>query len=69
MHDDNGYELHAQSALIDLPGGSVVTNEPVEIQGPLGTLTADRGRMAQRGRHFYFDGHVHSVFFAHGGRG
>ena len=69
LHDNNGYEVHAESALVDLTGGSVVTNQPVEMQGPGGWLTADRGRMIQRGRHFYFDGHVHSVFYAKGGQG
>src|SRR5262249_1460348 len=49
LHDNNGYEVHAKSALVDLAGSSVVTNEPVEMQGPGGWLTADRGRMIQRG--------------------
>ena len=62
FHTDQGFEVNARSALIDMAQGSIVTDEPVALQGPFGTLEADRSSLLERGRKVQFDGHVHGYF-------
>lgn len=56
FHDD-GYELHTPSATLNLRAGTATGTEPVNAQGPLGSLTAegftydrDAGRVEFTGR-------------------
>ena len=62
VHTDRGYEMSARSALVDMGKSSITSDEPVALQGSFGTLEADRGRLEDRGRHIYFDGHVRGQF-------
>jgi lipopolysaccharide export system protein LptC len=41
LFTDTGYELHTQSASVDLKAGVVRGDEPVTGQGPMGTMRAD----------------------------
>ncbi len=62
FHTDQGFEINARSALVDLAKGSIITDEPVAIQGPFGTLESDRAKLTERGSIAHFDGHVHGIF-------
>ena len=58
LYSDDGFELHAGSALIDLEAASATSDAPVQAQGPLGILTADSFRIAAAGRRLHFIGAV-----------
>lgn len=68
LHTDQGYEVNARSAVVELGKGSIQTDEPIEIQGPFGTLRADRALLTQRGRHVAFDGHVRTMLVPNQGK-
>ena len=61
LYSDDGFELHAGSALVDLEAGSATSDEPVQAQGPLGVLNADSFRIAAAGRRLHFVGAVRAV--------
>lgn len=54
----NGYRGYLSEALVDMRNGSVVSNKPVELRMPLGTLTANRLEVADSGELVRFDGGV-----------
>lgn len=58
IFSDQGYELHTQSAQVDL-GNGVMTGPTITGHGPLGTLRADRFRMDQNSRQILLEGNVH----------
>ncbi|MBM3489022.1 MAG: LPS export ABC transporter periplasmic protein LptC [Alphaproteobacteria bacterium] len=64
IHSDLGYELRARSLDLDLKGGTAETAEPVEGQGPLGLMTAERARIAEKGARLWFEGRVKVVLHA-----
>ena len=41
LFTDNGYELHTSTAAVDLKGNLVTGNQPVNGQGPMGSMRAD----------------------------
>jgi lipopolysaccharide export system protein LptC len=51
-----GYRIHTPSAAIDLKGGTAEGHEPVDAQGPFGTLQAEGFRVAERGDIVQFTG-------------
>jgi lipopolysaccharide export system protein LptC len=63
VFNDTGFEFHGQSARIDMKAGTIVSNEAVDGQGPLGHLTASALRGEDRGRHLFFEGPVRAVFY------
>jgi len=69
FHTDVGHEINARSAHVDLVHGTIISNEPVQLQGPFGTLEADRATLVDRGRIIYFDGHVRGVLVQARGEG
>jgi lipopolysaccharide export system protein LptC len=69
FYSDNGYEAHTPAASVDLRTGIVRGNEPVRVQGPLGTLTADRFELHRSTKTLYFRGNVSSAFYQDVGGG
>lgn len=55
---EDGYEFRSDYAHVDIQKGSAYGNLPVEGQGPLGTLTADRFEVRDRGEVIRFQGSV-----------
>jgi lipopolysaccharide export system protein LptC len=62
FNTDKGYEINARSASVDLSKGSIISNEPIALQGPFGTLEANEARLTERGGRIHFDGNVHGIF-------
>ncbi len=63
VYSDTGYEFHLERATINLASRAVVTDSPVEGQGPLGTLRADRFMAEDAGQNLRFDGNVRMRIF------
>jgi lipopolysaccharide export system protein LptC len=57
VFSSDGYELHTQSASVDLNKG-VVHGQKVTGQGPLGALNADRFQLDRDSKILTLDGHV-----------
>lgn len=55
FHDD-GFELHTSSALIDLADGVARGDDPVEGQGPPGTIAGEGFEVLDKGRRIIFTG-------------
>jgi lipopolysaccharide export system protein LptC len=53
---DRGYRIKTPSAAVDLKGGTAEGHEPVDAQGPFGTLQAEGFRVAERGDIVEFTG-------------
>lgn len=68
IFSDNGLELHTASALVDLAGGFAEGDDPVQGQGPFGTLNANRFRLTDRGQRIVFEGNVRLVVDPRPGR-
>ena len=68
LYSDDGFELHAGSALVDLEAGSATSDDPVHAQGPLGALTSDRFRVESAGRRLHFIGAVRATIDPGAGR-
>jgi lipopolysaccharide export system protein LptC len=58
VFSDQGYELHTQSASVDLNRGVVHGRQQVTGQGPLGALSADRFQFDRDSKILTLDGHV-----------
>ncbi len=54
--DPSGYEMRSSVARIDLPAGEASGNQPVRVEGPLGTLDAEGFRVTDDGRVVNFTG-------------
>jgi len=50
LFHDSGYELRTSRALIDLNAGTAVSDQPVEGQGPFGTLNGEGLRIFKNSR-------------------
>lgn len=55
---DGGYIVRTDHAHVDMQQGSAYGDSRVEVQGPLGTLVADRFSIAKRGKIMQFNGSV-----------
>ena len=60
---DSGYEFRTRRAEIDLGSKRVHGVDPIEGQGPFGTLYADSFRLEDQGRSLFFEGHVRVTFY------
>ena len=58
LFTDSGYELHTDSANVDLKKNIFSGNQAVTGQGPLGSLSADRFRIDRLKKTINLDGHV-----------
>jgi lipopolysaccharide export system protein LptC len=63
---DGGTEFHTTKAQVDLSAGSAAGDEPVDGQGPTGTVAAEGFRLYDRGAVIIFTGKAHMVLL-HGG--
>jgi lipopolysaccharide export system protein LptC len=68
IYSDNGYEAHSPTAQVDLKTGIVQGTEPVQVQGPMGSLTADGFEIHRNTKKLFFKGNVKSVFYQGGGK-
>jgi lipopolysaccharide export system protein LptC len=62
VFSDQGYELHTESASVDLKKGVVLGHDEVTGHGPLGDLRADQFRFDRDSRLLTLDGHVHMTY-------
>ena len=60
---DAGYEFRTQRAEINLASKRAHGDEPIEGQGPFGTLNADSFRLEDQGNTIFFEGNVRMVFY------
>ncbi|MGC9954330.1 MAG: LPS export ABC transporter periplasmic protein LptC [Rhizomicrobium sp.] len=61
LYTDSGYELHTQSADVDLKKNIFSGENAVIGHGPLGSLRADRFQIDRLKKHMNLSGHVHMV--------
>jgi lipopolysaccharide export system protein LptC len=54
----DGYRFDTERANIDLQGGVVIGNQPIQGSGPTGTLSADRFEIRDKGDLLRFEGRV-----------
>ena len=59
IFSDQGYELHTQTASVDMRKGVVHGDEPVTGQGPLGQISADTFHFDRDTKLLTLIGHVH----------
>ncbi len=59
----NGYQAKLQVADIDVDKGTVLSSEPVEINGAQGTLNADTLELLDSGKHVFFRGNVKVIYY------
>jgi lipopolysaccharide export system protein LptC len=67
LFSDQGYELRTERMELDLRSRSATGNAPVEGQGPLGLLNADRFRVEPGGGSIHFEGQVRMVVYPKAG--
>jgi lipopolysaccharide export system protein LptC len=60
---DGGTEFHTATARVDLSAGSAAGDDPVDGQGPTGTVTSDGFRLYDRGARIVFTGKAHMLLF------
>lgn len=64
MYHDQGFEIHTEQAEIELNSGSAKGNEPVDGQGPFGTIKSDTGfELEDKGAVIRFLGNARLVIF------
>ena len=61
LFHDTGYEFHTRTAYVDVKAGTAYGQEPIQGQGPLGTLKAEGFRIFDKGERVVFTGHAHMV--------
>jgi len=59
---NTGYAARTEAALVDLAGGTMVTNTPVVMEGKEGSIRADSVEVSDRGKHVIFRGGVSVTF-------
>lgn len=70
VYHDRGYELHTQSAELDLAAGAAQGHEPVTAHGPQIEMQGEGFRMLDRGRTIFLTGKSNVVLYpkTEGGR-
>ncbi len=61
LSQDSGYEIHTQSATIDLMAGTAEGHEPVDGHGPSVQLEGEGFRLIERGQTIFLTGKSHVV--------
>lgn len=63
LFHDSGYEFKTSKAHIDLAAGAAAGDQPVEGQGPFGTLQAEGFRLIDKGKVIHFTGKSRMVLY------
>lgn len=63
LFHDSGYEMHTQSAGIDLANGAAEGHEPVRGQGPFGHIESEGFRLIDKGKTIIFTGKTSAQLF------
>ncbi len=63
LYHDDGFELHTESAHVDLEAGTATSSDPVQGQGPFGLLTAEGFAVVDRGQRIIFFGNSRLILF------
>jgi lipopolysaccharide export system protein LptC len=66
LFSDAGYELHTQSASLDLNQGVIHGHQEITGQGPMGTLRADQFHYDRDADQLLLQGHVHMTMVGKG---
>jgi lipopolysaccharide export system protein LptC len=61
LYQDNGYEVHTESARIDVGPGNASGDEPTHGMGPTGTIDGEGFRLKNRGQDIVFTGKAKAV--------
>ena len=61
LYQDNGFEMHTNSARLFVKSGDASGDEPTQAQGPSGTINGEGFRMQDRGRRVTFTGKCKAV--------
>lgn len=61
IKNPTGYEIHMSTATMDFGGGSLVTEDPVEVLLNASNITSDRMVISDNGNKITFTGHVKSI--------
>jgi len=61
IFSDAGYEIHTESARIDLQNNIAESDQPVRGHGPFGTLSADSFRVIDQGQRLLFRKNVRMI--------
>jgi lipopolysaccharide export system protein LptC len=61
-YSDSGYELHTPVAVVDFERGVITGPQPVEAQGPLGTIKANRFEVLKDLKQVKFEGRVETHY-------
>ena len=60
---DSGYEFRTRRAAINLGSNRAHGEDPIEGQGPFGTLYADGFRLEDQGKTLFLEGHVRITYY------
>jgi lipopolysaccharide export system protein LptC len=63
LFSDDGFQVNAERADVDLATGVVVSDAPIEGQGPLGHLSARSFKAVDRGQRLFFQGDVRMTIY------
>ncbi|MEX0760087.1 MAG: LPS export ABC transporter periplasmic protein LptC [Tistlia sp.] len=63
LFHDQGYEMKTESARVYMKLGRVVGEQPVDAQGPSGSIQSEGIRVENRGAVVYFTGPAHMTIF------
>jgi len=61
LYQDNGFEMHTNSARLEVKVGNASGDEPTHAQNPSGTIDGEGFRMRDRGRNITFTGKCKAV--------
>jgi lipopolysaccharide export system protein LptC len=63
LYHDEGFEMHTESAHVDLAAGTATGSDPVQGQGPFGLLDAEGFSVVDRGQRIIFLGKSRLIIF------
>ena len=63
LYHDDGFEMHTESAHVDLEAGTATGSDPVQGQGPFGLLNAEGFSVVDRGQRVIFFGKSRLILF------
>jgi lipopolysaccharide export system protein LptC len=63
VFSDEGYQLQATTARLDILAGTAESDDPVEAHGPLGAITAAKFRLDRKTQRLEFGGGVKLVIY------